>query len=652
MKKILITGANSYLGTRFSEYMSQWPEHYRVDTLDLLEGDWREKSFRGYDCVYHVAGIAHIRETKENAHLYYEIDRDLAVEVAQKAKAEGVGQYIFPSSMSVYGMSVGVITADTKPTPRTNYGLAKLEAEYELYQLRSKDFRVAIMRPPMVYGEGCKGNYQALVKIAKLTPVFPDYRNQRSMLHVDGLCACVKDLIDEQADGLFIPQNKEYVCTSKMVREVARDMGKKVRLWKILNPAIRFLARYTMLGEKAFGNLYYDLQSGEQREGYQVCKLEYRAALPKGVRHGIDVVIVNCFETLEHRVELLRRYFMKKGKRVHVITSDWEHFHKRTRSNCPEGYEMIHVRPYNKNLSVDRLMSHHYFAQEVRERLEEIRPKLIWTFVPPNSLAECTAIYKENHPKVKLVMDLMDMWPETMPISGFKTLPPFSCWKNLRDECVGHADAVVTECNLFQKPLEGKCPPEKMHTLYLARDWTDVSGAVNLPANRIALCYLGSINNIIDIACIEKIIRSIGTGVDLHIIGDGEKRKALIDTATKAGANVIFYGKVYDRGEKQKIMDQCHAGLNIMKKSVFVGLTMKSMDYFECGIPIINNIKGDTWQFVDEYGIGINITEDVTISAEQIQRLQKNRKQVHEFGKARFDVAVFNENLDRITSAL
>ena len=652
MKKILITGANSYLGNRFSEYLSQWPEQYQVDIMNLMDGSWREKSFFGYDCVYHVAGIAHIKETKENAHLYYEIDRDLAVEVAKKAKTYGVGQFIFPSSMSVYGMSVGEITADTKPVPCTNYGLAKLEAEYELNQLRSGDFRVAVMRPPMVYGDGCKGNYQALVKIAKIAPVLPDYQNQRSMLHVEGLCSFVKDLIDDEADGLFIPQDREYICTSKMIQNIARDAGRNVPLWKMLKPLIRLFVRCSKIGQKAFGNLFYNLHSSEHRENYQVARLEQNTVELPGVWRGTDVVIVNCFETLEHRVELLRRYFMEKGKRVHVITSDWEHFHKRTRSQCPKGYELIHVRPYNRNLSVDRLKSHHYFAQEVRGRLEEIQPKLIWTFVPPNSLAECTAIYKQNHPKVKLVMDLMDMWPETMPISGIKTLPPFYQWRMLRDEYVGYADAVVTECNLFQKPLEGKCPPEKMHTLYLARDWTDVSGTVNLPENRIALCYLGSINNIIDIDCIEKIIRSIGIGVDLHIIGDGEKRKALIDSATKAGANVIFYGKVYDRAEKQKIMDQCHAGLNIMKKSVFVGLTMKSMDYFECGIPIINNIKGDTWQFVEECGIGINITEDVTISAEQVVRLQENRNQVHEFGKARFDVAVFNENLDRITSAL
>ena len=652
MKKILITGINSYIGTRFCDYVKKWPDQYQVDTISLLDDNWRNASFAGYDCVFHVAGIAHIKETAQNAHLYYEIDRDLAVEVAKKAKAEGVGQFIFPSSMSVYGMTEGVITRATTPAPCTNYGKAKLEAEYEIHKLCSDSFKVAIMRPPMVYGRGCRGNFQFLVKIAKVFPVFPDYENQRSMLYVKGLCACVKDLIDREGKGLYIPQDETYVCTSKMVQRIARDMGKEIKLLKGFKPIIRVLARYTRIGRKAFGNLRYDIEPSWCRDGYKVAMMNCIFPVTESRKMGIDVVIVNCFETFDHRVELLRRYFASQGKRVHVITSDWEHFHKRVRMDCPTGYELIHVRPYNRNLSVDRLISHHYFAKEVNKRLGEIRPKLIWTFVPPNSLAKSTALYKQEHPNVKLVMDLLDMWPETMPICGFKTLPPFSNWRDLRNEFVSHADAVVTECNLFQKPLEGKCPPEKMHTLYLARDWTDVSGRVDLPDDRIALCYLGSINNIIDIDCIEKIIRSIDAPVDLHIIGDGEKRRALIDTAKAAGAKVIFYGKVYDRAEKQKIMDQCHAGLNIMKKSVFVGLTMKSMDYFECGIPIINNIKGDTWQFVEEHGIGINIGQKVAISAEQVRQIQKNRETVHEFGKARFDVEVFNQKLDCIASKL
>lgn len=365
-----------------------------------------------------------------------------------------------------------------------------------------------------------------------------------------------------------------------------------------------------------------------------------------------DVVIVSCFETLEHRVNLLKRYFESKGRSVRVITSDWEHFHKRTRTQCPEDYELIHVHPYHKNLSVDRLTSHYDFARKVYKRLEELRPKLVWALVPPNALAKFTAKYKMAHPDVKLVMDLIDMWPETMPISRFKTLPPFAIWRKLRDDHVGKADAVVTECNLYKTLLKEHCGAEKMHTLYLARAWSELSGTPNPPKDRTALCYLGSINNIIDIDCIGNIIRSLGGPVELHIVGDGEKRDVLVDAAAAAGADVIFHGKVYDREEKLKIMNRCHAGLNIMKKSVFVGLTMKSMDYFECGLPIINNIRGDTWQFVEEYGIGINISEDVDIRPEQVLALQDNRAKVHEFGKARFDMTVFCHELDRITGAL
>lgn len=257
MKKILITGANSYIGMSFEKYMSQWPELYSVDTVDMIDGSWREKDFSGYDAIYHVAGIAHIKETPENQHLYYEVNRDLAVETARKAKNEGVSQFVFLSTMSVYGIVEGEISPDTAPAPKNHYGKAKYEAEAGITELRGENFAVAVMRPPMVYGEGCKGNYQSLVKFAKLMPVFPDYRNRRSMIHVDRLSAFVKELIDGCGDGLFLPQDEDYVCTCQMVREIAEGMGKKIYLWKILNPAVYLAKRFTTAGKKAFGDLIY-----------------------------------------------------------------------------------------------------------------------------------------------------------------------------------------------------------------------------------------------------------------------------------------------------------------------------------------------------------------------------------------------------------
>lgn len=258
MKKILITGANSYIGVSFENYLNQWPQDYRVDTVDMIDGSWRSMSFAGYDAVFHVAGIAHVRETKDNEKLFYTVNRDLAVDTAKKAKEDGVGQFIFMSSMSVYGLDEGVITPDTPTAPKNHYGRGKLEAEVAMAAMRSENFAVAIMRPPMVYGEGCKGNYQRLTKIATKLPVFPDYPNRRSMLHIDGLIRFVKNLVDERADGLFFPQDDHYTCTSQMVLQIAQANGRKIRLLKCLNPLVDLAKKLNRSARKAFGDLIYE----------------------------------------------------------------------------------------------------------------------------------------------------------------------------------------------------------------------------------------------------------------------------------------------------------------------------------------------------------------------------------------------------------
>ena len=258
MKKILITGAGSYIGESFARYLQQFPDAYQTETVDMIDGSWREKSFSGFDAVYHVAGIAHIKETAENAQLYYTVNRDLAVETARKAKTDGVGHFVFLSSMSVYGMEEGGINRNTKPDPKSNYGKSKLQAEAGLEELKDENFRIAVLRPPMVYGEGCKGNYQSLVKFAKLLPVFPDYPNKRSMLHIDGLCEAVRKIVDSRGEGLYLPQDEAYVCTCKMVQEIARDLGRNMKLLKILNPAVVVAKKFTSMGRKAFGDLYYE----------------------------------------------------------------------------------------------------------------------------------------------------------------------------------------------------------------------------------------------------------------------------------------------------------------------------------------------------------------------------------------------------------
>lgn len=256
MSKILITGANSYIGTSLEKWLQQWPEDYTVDTVDMIDGTWKEKGFSEYDAVFHVAGIAHVKETKENTELYYKVNRDLAYEVAHKAKDDGVKQFIFLSSMSVYGVETGIITKDTVPSPKNTYGKSKLQAEELIAPLEEATFNIAVLRPPMIYGKGCMGNYPRLAKLALKVPFFPDIENKRSMIYIDNLCEFVRLLIDDCSRGLFLSQNKEYVCTSDMVKLIAEAHGKKIRMTKLFNPLLRIHKTGTV--NKIFGNLVYE----------------------------------------------------------------------------------------------------------------------------------------------------------------------------------------------------------------------------------------------------------------------------------------------------------------------------------------------------------------------------------------------------------
>lgn len=257
MKKILITGANSYIGVSFENYMKQWADEYSVDTVDMIDGTWREKDFSEYDVVFHVAGIAHKKETKENAGIYYKVNRDLAIETAKKAKEDGVKQFIFLSSMSVYGMDTGVITKETVPMPKSNYGKSKLQAEEGINALASDDFKVCTLRPPMVYGKDCKGNFQTVVKIVKKSPVFPRIKNERSMIYIDNLASFVKLCVDRELCGLYFPQNREYVTTVDMAKGIAAKLEKKRYFSYLLGCGVFVLRPFVSVAKKGFGTLTY-----------------------------------------------------------------------------------------------------------------------------------------------------------------------------------------------------------------------------------------------------------------------------------------------------------------------------------------------------------------------------------------------------------
>ena len=261
MKKILITGANSYIGTSFEKYIyGNYPDEYQIDTLDMMNPNWKEYDFRDYDSIFHVSGIAHQKETKKIVHLYYEINRDLALKVAKKAKSSGVKQFIFMSSMSVYGLdySKDYITINTPTNPKTNYGKRKLEAERGLLQLSNDFFAVCILRPPMVYGDDSPGNLAKLFKMVRKLHIFPTIKNQRSSISVGTLCEKIERVIRNDKNGIILVQNNEYMCTVDMVMNQMIKEKTKVIYTPIFNPFIKLLIGKVTVITKCFGDLKYE----------------------------------------------------------------------------------------------------------------------------------------------------------------------------------------------------------------------------------------------------------------------------------------------------------------------------------------------------------------------------------------------------------
>lgn len=279
MKKILITGTNSFIGTSFEKWVVQWSDKYTVDTIDMIDGSWKGKDFSGYDVVFHVAGIAHVSADPKMEDLYYKVNRDLTIEVAEKSKNDGVGQFIFMSSIIVYGDSSNinqkrVIDQNTVPKPTNFYGESKLQAEKGIKALESEEFQIVVLRPPMIYGKGSKGNYPILSTYAQKLPIFPDIDNQRSMIHIDNLCEFIRLMIDNNERGLFFPQNEEYVKTTEMVRLIAESHCKKIRLTNIFNPLLRLMGCFIGVVNKAFGNLVYEKSMSDYKYNYRIRNLQ------------------------------------------------------------------------------------------------------------------------------------------------------------------------------------------------------------------------------------------------------------------------------------------------------------------------------------------------------------------------------------------
>lgn len=345
-------------------------------------------------------------------------------------------------------------------------------------------------------------------------------------------------------------------------------------------------------------------------------------------------VCISCTHHYTERIVSVEATLRAAGYECTYITSDFNHYTKSHYqvTDLPH-CQQIPTLAYKRNISARRILSHMQFARDAFAQVEQLQPDLVYVELPPNSLCAAAARYKKRHPEVKLIFDIFDLWPESFPDRWMKKFfcASFRIWANLRNKNLPKGDLVLTECNLYRQKLAPYLKDTQQQTLYLCQSGATTQAAKRLPEQEeLHLCYVGFINNLIDIPAISTLLGHLQKlrPVVLHIIGDGETRDAFISAAEAAGAKVEFYGKVYDPVQKQAVFDKCSFGLNIMKDSVCVGLTLKSINYFGGALPVLNSIQADTWDLVESRGVGINIDRnDLAATARQIAAITPAQQQ-------------------------
>ncbi|MBI5975582.1 NAD-dependent epimerase/dehydratase family protein [Staphylococcus canis] len=258
-QRILLTGQTGYMSQRLHDFLTR--EGYRVDQISLRSQNWHHHTFEHYDTVIHLAALVHNNQPDATMVDYMNVNYHLTRQLAVKAKAEGVRHFIFFSTMAIYGKEGRLnqseeINQTTEATPKTPYGISKYKAEQMLLKMHGDTFKVAILRPPMIYGKNAPGNFSKLIKLAKFVPVYPKIDNQRSVLYIETLEKYIKETIETKAYGIFHPQNAEYMSTNAAIQEMRRVMGKSTYCVKVPRFILKSIAHISII-QKIYGNLFY-----------------------------------------------------------------------------------------------------------------------------------------------------------------------------------------------------------------------------------------------------------------------------------------------------------------------------------------------------------------------------------------------------------
>lgn len=321
--------------------------------------------------------------------------------------------------------------------------------------------------------------------------------------------------------------------------------------------------------------------------------------------------------------------YVKKGYDVIYVTSDFDHMtKKRYCFNEYKNSKQLHVISYKKNLSISRILSHLMFSYKTFYMLLACKPELVYVEVPNNSLVKSSAKYKKIN-NAEIIVDVFDMWPESVPVKTKNMIVNrgFNIWRNFRNKNLKFADQIWIECDYYRELLSAQKINLPMETKYLTLENAETSIETKVSEDEIDLCYLGSINNIIDISLIEKIVSELAKNkrTRIHIIGDGERKDEFLEILKQNSIEIIDHGKVYEIDKLQEIFNQCWFGVNVLREGLAIGITMKSISYFRGGLPIINTVQGDTSRFVEECNIGINVDRhDVKSCVSRILNITKD----------------------------
>lgn len=689
-KKVLITGAGSYIGESFRSYAAEhYGKNFIVDAVDMLDPAWRDTDFSAYDIVYYVAGIAHAdvgNVSDETKQMYYTVNTDLAVEVCQIAKEAGVKEYILMSSIIVYGESAGYggkkrIDKNTVPSPVNFYGDSKLQADVAVRGLADENFTVIVLRPPMIYGKGSKGNYVKLAKLSKKLPVFPDVKNERSMLHIDNLCEflCQVMLVKSPDHAVvLIPQNSESANTADMVQEISKVSGKKIKRIRILNPAVlvgsRMPGKIGGLVNKAFGNMTYE-QSVSIYEGidYQKVRLKESIQRTEGKESNSDrqkhiLIVSQYFHPETFRINDMAQEWVKRGYKVTVLTGIpnypmgkfFEGYgYTKKRKEMWNGVQIIRIPliPRGKHpIGIIANYASFVISGFVKNILSDIKADYVFTFeVSPMTQALIGCWYARKH-QVPHYLYVQDLWPENVEtVTGIHSMAVINPINKMVDYIYKNTDEIfVTSPSFVEAICNRKVPVSRKKVHY----WPQYAEEFYQPLEKrkvpeipedddFKIIFTGNIGTAQGLEILPRTAEMLkDENVKFIIVGDGRYQAELEIEITSRGVRDKFIMIPRQSAERiPEFLSACDAAFLSFKNEPLWKMTIpaKLQSYMACGKPIIASAAGETERIIKETGCGICCKiGDAEGLAEAIKRIMSSDtaamgKKGREYFKLYFD---------------